>query len=358
MAPVRCLVVDDEAMLRRVLSRVLTSAGYEVAEAGSGLEALDRLGRRPFDLVISDIHMPGMDGIQLLAQVRALYPEIGVVMITAVTDVQTAVACLNQGALDYVGKPFQVDEVLARVRQALDRRRLIVENRDYQRTLERRVKQQADKIQDLFVQGVQTLAHALEAKDPYTRGHSMRVASYATAIATTMELPGEAVADIHLGAELHDVGKIGVREAVLLKPTRLDEEEYLHIMQHTVIGERILKPLAHDHPTVLGIVRSHHERVDGKGFPDRLSGADIPLAVRVVTVADTFDAMTTVRPYRSALDAEAAIGELVRCIGTQFDRDVVDAFCRAFPDPRALQLPPAPDAAAQSVSPSITTLAS
>ena len=346
MSPVRCLVVDDEAMLRRVLVRVLASAGYEAVEAGSGLEALDRLGRQAFDLVISDIHMPGMDGIQLLAQVRALYPEVGVVMITAVTDVQTAVACLNQGALDYVGKPFQVEEALARVRQALERRRLTVENKDYQRTLERRVKEQADKIQDLFVQGVQTLAHALEAKDPYTRGHSMRVASYSTTIAAAMGLSSDVTADIRLGAELHDVGKIGVREAVLLKPSRLNDEEYLHIMQHTVIGERILRPLAHDHPSVLGIARSHHERLDGRGFPDRLVGGDIPLPVRVVTVADTFDAMTTVRPYRSALDAESAMGELVRCIGTQFDRDVVDAFRRAFPDPRAMQLPPAPDAAA------------
>ncbi len=358
MAPIRCLVVDDEAMLRRVLVRVLASAGYEVAEAGSGLEALDLLGRRPFDLVMSDIHMPGMDGIQLLAQVRALYPEVGVLMITAVTDVQTAVACLNQGALDYIGKPFQVEEAIARVRQALERRRLVMETRDSQRTLERRVREQADKIEDMFVQGVQTLAHALEAKDPYTRGHSMRVAAYATAVATEMRLSGDLVADIRLGAELHDVGKIGVRESVLLKPIKLNEEEYLHIMQHTLIGERILRPLAHDHPNVLGIVRSHHERVDGKGFPDRLAGAAIPLAVRVVTVADTFDAMTTMRPYRKALDAEAATGELVRCAGTQFDRDVVDAFRRAYPDPRAMQLPLGPDAAVEAAPRAAASLAS
>lgn len=333
MAAVRCLVVDDEPMLRRVLVRVLASAGYEATEAGSGLEALDRLSRGTYDLVISDIHMPAMDGMQLLAQVRALWPDVGVVMITAVSDVQTAVACLNQGALDYVSKPFQVDEALARVRQALERRRLVLENRDYQRTLERRVREQADKIRDLFVLGVQTLAHALEAKDAYTRGHSMRVAAYSTAIAKQLGLDGDAVAEIRLGAELHDVGKIGVREAVLLKPGQLDEEEYLHIMQHTVIGERILQPLLQDHPLVLQIVRSHHERRDGRGFPDRLAGDQIPLPVRVVTVSDTFDAMTTVRPYRSARDSAAAVAELVRCAGEQFDPDVVAAFQRAFPDP-------------------------
>lgn len=338
MAAVRCLVVDDEPMLRRVLVRVLHGAGYEAAEAGSGLEALDRLGRGTYDLLISDIHMPGMDGIQLLAQVRALYPDVGMVMITAVTDVQTAVVCLSQGALDYISKPFQVEEALARVRQALERRRLILENKDYQRTLERRVRDQADKIQDLFVLGVQTLAHALEAKDPYTRGHSMRVAGYSVAIAGEMKLDAETLAELRLGAELHDVGKIGVREAVLLKAGKLDEEEYLHIMQHTVIGERILQPLLQDHPLVLQIVRSHHERFDGRGFPDRIAAEQIPLPVRIVTVSDTFDAMTTARPYRSARDVASAVEELVRCAGPQFDPDVVAAFRRAFPDPARMPL--------------------
>ncbi len=336
MPAVRCLVVDDEVMLRRVLVRVLTGAGYETVEAGSGIEALDRLGRTPIDLVISDIHMPGMDGTQLLAQVRALWPDIGVVMITAVTDVQTAVACLNQGALDYISKPFQVDEALARVRQALERRRLVLENRGYQRTLEQRVRQQADRIRDLFVLGVQTLAHALEAKDPYTRGHSMRVAAYGTAIAAQLGLDPETIAEIRLGAELHDVGKIGVRESVLLKPGSLDEQEYLHIMQHTLIGERILQPLLQDHPLVLQIVRSHHERLDGRGFPDRLAREQITLAVRIVTVSDTFDAMTTARPYRVAREPTPAVDELVRCAGAQFDPAVVDAFRRACPNPALL----------------------
>ena len=353
MPAVRCLVVDDEAMLRRVLVRVLTAAGYEAVEAGSGIEALDRLGRTPIDLVISDIHMPGMDGMQLLAQVRALWPDIGVVMITAVSDVQTAVACLNQGALDYISKPFQVDEVLARVRQALERRRLVLENRGYQRTLEQRVRQQAERIRDLFVMGVQTLAHALEAKDPYTRGHSMRVAAYGTAIAAQLGLDPETIAEIRLGAELHDVGKIGVREAVLLKPGSLDEQEYLHIMQHTLIGERILQPLLQEHPLVLQIVRSHHERLDGGGFPDRLAGEQIAHAVRVVTLSDTFDAMTTARPYRLAREPAAAVDELVRCAGTQLDPAVVDAFRQAFPNPALL-----PAAGGGTASSGAATLAS
>ena len=346
--PIRCLVVDDEPALRRILVRMLAAAGYECADAGSGSEAIAQLERAPFDLVLSDIHMPAMDGVALLEQVRTRWPDTGVVMITAVSDVQTAVACLNRGALDYLGKPFQIEEAHARVRQALERRRLILENRDYQQHLEQRVNAQALKIRELFVLGVQTIAHALEAKDPYTRGHSMRVAAYATAVAAALEVEAEVAADIRVGAELHDVGKIGVRESVLLKPSALSDEEYAHIMEHMEIGERILAPLLQDHPTVLRIVRSHHERLDGRGLPDRLAGDAIPLPVRIVTAADTFDAMTTARPYRPALPAQQALDELERCAREQFDPAVVAAFRRVYPA-QAGSPPTAPLTAATSV---------
>jgi len=218
--------------------------------------------------VVSDIRMPEMDGTQLLAELRVRWPDTAVVMVTAVSEVASAIYCLTQGALDYVAKPFQVEDVRARVRQALEKRRLILENRDYQHNLERRVEAQAQRISELFVQGVQSLAHALEAKDPYTRGHSARVATYAAAVARAIGLDGALVEDLRLGAELHDVGKIGVREEVLNKPTRLTEAEYLHIMEHTVIGEKILTPLLKERPRILQVVRSHHEKVGGGGLPD------------------------------------------------------------------------------------------
>jgi response regulator RpfG family c-di-GMP phosphodiesterase len=336
---VTCLVVDDDATLRSVLLRLLKAEGYDCRDAGSGPDALRQLEAAPADLVLSDIHMPGMDGVQLLAEVRRRWPDTGVVMITGVTDVRTAVECLSQGALDYLGKPFQVEEVRARVRQALGKRRLILENRDYQLNLEVKVRSQAERIRELFLEGVQALAHALEAKDPYTRGHSARVSAYATATARAMGLDADLIAEVKLGGELHDIGKIGVREAVLLKPDRLTPEEYLHIQEHTIIGERILAPLARDHLRVLQIVRSHHERPDGRGFPDRLAGDEIPLVARITAVGDTFDAMTTARPYRTPRAPGDAVAELTRYAGTQFDTEVVQGFLAAFPDVSRLPIP-------------------
>ncbi len=330
--PLRCLVVDDEPHLRSILLRLLTVEGLVCRSAASGREALRELEREPAELIVSDIRMPEMDGIQLLAEVRWRWPDTGVVMITAVSDVSSAIWCLTQGALDYVAKPFQVDDVKARVRQALEKRRLILENRDYQHNLEQRVDQQSRRIEQLFVEGVQSLAHALEAKDPYTRGHSARVASYSDAIARTLGLDAATLDDLRIGAELHDVGKIGVREEVLHKPSRLTEEEYLHIMEHTVIGEKILTPLLRDRPRVLQIVRSHHERLDGKGFPDGLKGDALPQVARIVSVADAFDAMTTGRPYVGPRKPVAALEELRTMAGTQFDPEAVAAFERTFAD--------------------------
>jgi len=326
----RCLVVDDEPHLRSILARLLTEEGFVCRQAGNGQEALRELERESADLIVSDIRMPEMDGMQLLPELRRRWPDAAVVMVTAVSDVRSAIWCLTQGALDYVAKPFQVEDVQARVRQALEKRRLILENRDYQENLERKVEAQARRIEELFVVGVQSLAHALEAKDPYTRGHSARVATYATAVARAMRLDGDLLEDLRIGAELHDVGKIGVRESVLNKPSKLSEDEYLHIMEHTVIGERILTPLLKDRPRILHIVRSHHERLDGGGLPDGLKGDAIPLTARIVTVVDAFDAMTTGRAYRPPIPMQEVVQELRKESGRQFDPEIVAAFEQAF----------------------------
>ena len=325
-----CLVVDDEARLRQILMHLMRGDGFRCLEAANGAEALEQLELHRVTLVLSDLRMPRMDGMELLRQVRARYPDTAVVMITAVADVEVAVSCLAIGAMDYLIKPFHLEEVRARVAQALDRRRLILENRDYQERLEERVTAQARRLEELFFAGVQALAEALELKDPYTRGHSVRVSQYSSIIARALHLDDEMVRQIELGGHVHDIGKIGVREAVLNKPGPLTDEEYEHIMVHPLVGWKVLAPLLGDAPVALNVVRSHHERIDGRGVPDGLSGTGIPLEARIAAVADAIDAMTSGRPYRGVeLTLDAALAELKRNSGTQFDADVVNAVLRA-----------------------------
>ena len=320
------LIVDDEPQLRRVLSRLMASDGFEVDEATNGQEALNALARRAATLVLSDLYMPEVDGMELLRETRARHPDTAVIMITAVTDVSTAVHCLSLGAMDYITKPFHLEEIRARVRQALERRRLLLENRDYQERLEERVSQQAHRIEQLFLASIQSLADALEVKDQYTHGHSVRVSKYCVAIAERLGLTSDAVQHIELGGRVHDIGKIGVREGVLNKAGPLTAEEYAHVMTHPEVGWRILQPLLSDMPRALNIVRSHHERFDGRGIPDGLAGDAIPIEARIATVADTFDAMTSARPYRPGLALDVTLAELKRCRGTQLDPTVTDAF--------------------------------
>jgi HD-GYP domain-containing protein (c-di-GMP phosphodiesterase class II) len=233
------------------------------------------------------------------------------------------------GAMDYLTKPFHLEEVRARVAQALEKRRLVLENRGYQQSLQEKVAVQARRLEELFLASVQSLAEALEVKDPYTRGHSIRVSHYSVVIAKELGLGGELLRRIELGGHVHDIGKIGVREEVLNKPGKLTDEEYKHIMTHPVVGWRILAPLLGETPEALNIVRSHHERFDGRGIPDGLSGTRIPLEARIAAAADSFDAMASDRPYRPGLSMGDAIAEIVRCRGTQFDPDIVDAVVRA-----------------------------
>ncbi len=324
-----CLIVDDEPRLRQVLVHLMRNDGFTCLEAGNGAEALQQLERQPATLVMSDLRMPRMDGLELLREIRARWPDTAVVMITAVADVEVAVSCLAIGAMDYLTKPFHLEEVRARVAQALEKRRLVVENRGYQRSLQDKVAVQARRLEELFLASIQSLAEALEVKDPYTRGHSIRVSHYSTAIARAMGIEGERLRQIELGGHVHDIGKIGVREEVLNKPGKLTEDEYEHIMTHSMVGWRILAPLLGETPVALNIVRSHHERFDGRGVPDRLVGARIPLEARIAAAADSYDAMTSDRPYRPGLTPEAALAEIARCARTQFDPDVVTAVMSA-----------------------------
>ncbi|HKS06327.1 MAG TPA: HD domain-containing phosphohydrolase [Gemmatimonadaceae bacterium] len=323
------LVVDDDPAVRRALIRCLERDVYICYEAGNGDEALSVMEQVDFPLVITDLRMPDRDGRALLRTVREQHPRTAVVILSADSEVGTAVACLNDGASDYLTKPFHVGEVSARVRQSLEKRRLRLDNDAYHSHLEERIAESTRRVEEMFLTGVQSLVRALEVKDPYTRGHSERVAAWAASTSRELGLDDDTVRQIELGANLHDLGKIGVREDVLCKSGPLTHEEYEHVMEHTVLGWRILAPLLRDAPMALEIVRSHHERYDGRGRPEGLRGDAIPLGARIVTIADAFDVMTTGRPYKEngrMLSTEEGLLELRRNTMTQFDPVIVRAF--------------------------------
>jgi putative two-component system response regulator len=329
-ATARCLIVDDDAQVRHVLARVIATHGLSTIEASSGADALSVLEREgEVPVCISDIYMPEMDGVTFLREAAKRYPDMAVIMLTGVAEVNTAVECLKLGALDYISKPVMVEEVRARLDKALEKRQLILQNRFYQQTLEGRVRELDQRNRTSLINGVQMLVHALEAKDAYTSGHSSRVSRYATKSAVLLGFTDDALEHIRLGGELHDIGKIGTREDILNKPGPLSEPEFEHVKMHTTLGEKILAPFLAESPIVLRIARSHHERIDGSGFPDSLQGEQIPLEARIVAVVDAFDAMTTNRAYRPSRPAPDALQELRRCAGSHFDREVVKAFIEA-----------------------------
>ena len=323
----RILVVDDEEAVRRLLNKRLSDEGYQCQEASNAEQALYILRNDTVSLVVLDIRMPGKSGIELLPEIKDSFQNIAVVMATATIDISVAVQCMKQGAYDYVTKPFDLDDVAISVGRALEKRMLELQIKEYQQHLEEKVAEQAKKIRASFLSAVTALAYALEAKDKYTSGHSLRVADISSAIAGKMGLPQDIIEKIKLAASVHDIGKIGIREIVLNKPADLTDEEFEHIRQHPEIGEHILAPIAEDEE-ILKIVRNHHGRYDGTGYPDRLQGHQIPLGARILAVADAYEAMTSERPYRKAMSDEAACTEIKRNRGSQFDPEVADIFLR------------------------------
>jgi len=323
---VRVLVVDDEDFLRSIVRERLEIAGYSVEEAPNGKEALAMLesGRR-FDVLLTDIRMPVMDGITLLSEWGKRSPATAGIVMSANAELDTAVHALKMGACDYITKPFNFDVLLITIENSLRKKDLERQLNDYRANLEQKVKEQTDIINSMYVRSIDAMIKALEAKDFYTRGHSQRVTLYSVAIAAEMGLEGQELENLRRASVLHDLGKIGVREAVLNKPGKLTEDEFGEIVRHPETAVRILEPIPFFRPLLPAILH-HHERFDGKGYPSHLVGTNIPLLSRIMAIADTFDAMTSTRACRKALPVADAIAEIRRCAGTQFDPDIVPAF--------------------------------
>ncbi len=335
--PASVLVVDDEATMREVLSRNLAASGHQARAAASVSEALALLDREPVDLVLSDIMMPGASGFDLLRQLKKRWPDTAVVMVTALADVQAAIDALKEGASDYLLKPFTLDQIDLSVSRALQQRRLVLENRAYQAELERRVAEKTQalsralaEIEAIYDATLEVLGAALDYRDSETEGHCERVTRYTVALAEAMGCSPAEVKQIERGAYLHDLGKIGVPDAILLKPDRLTKEEWVVMQSHAEKGYLMLKDIPFL-KAAAEIVYSHQERYDGSGYPRRLKGEEIPLGARIFAIADTLDAMTSDRPYRRALPFQTAVAEIIRCGGAQFDPKVVEAFKRIVP---------------------------
>lgn len=319
--------------------------GYPTRVAGGAQEALELLSRETFSLVLSDIEMPGVSGTELLATIRRKYPDLDVIMITAVVDIDTALRAIRNGASDYLTKPFNLEQVQFTVARTIDKRRLIVENREYQLRLEQRVvertselnakKQEVEgllgQLQETYQTTLEALVDALDMRDTETQGHSLRVVEFTAEIAVAMGIGEPDLTEIRRGALLHDVGKIGIPDAILRKPAKLTAVEWEEMRKHPELGFKMLASIKFlDVPRE--IVLSHQERFDGTGYPRGLRGDQIPLGARIFSVADTFDAMTSTRPYRDGLPYEVARQEIIDWSGRQFDPRCVEAFLRVLPE--------------------------
>ncbi|MEJ2239152.1 MAG: response regulator [Gemmatimonadales bacterium] len=334
-ARVNILVVDDEAALRKALGGFLGNQGYKVTLAASGDEALQQLERDHVSLMLLDIRMPGLSGIDVVPRALEIDPDLAIVMLTAVDDAMSAALCMQRGALDYLSKPLELTTLERAITRALRRRDTMLQERGIATWLKEEVTLRTQEMErapqreaELTVATLEALVNALEAKNAYLGGHSARVAAFAATIASQLNLPDEEIEQVRVGGRLHDLGMIGIREAVLDKQGPLTDEEFEHVKQHVTIGAQILAPLTHLAPMV-SFVKSHHERWDGGGYPDGLSGEEIPLGARIIGAAEVYDALTTNRPYMESKSPDDAVTRMREITGQVLDPNVMDALAAA-----------------------------
>lgn len=333
MVKEKILIVDDEEGIRELLSDFFRTEGYLCDTAKDGEEALKKFRNNGYDLIISDIRMPVIDGLELLKNIKKVDDLTAVIMITAVKDLNTAIEALTEGASGYVIKPFNLREVLINVEKALEKRRIIIENINYQKNLEAMVEKRTEElrvameeISITYEKTLEAFVYALDTRDIETGFHSQRVRIFTIEIAKKFGISGEEeLLDIERGALIHDIGKIGVPDSILRKPSKLTPEEWEIMKKHPVFGYNIIKGIKKlQNPAK--IVLFHHERYDGKGYPFEKKGKETPVEARIFAVADALEAMISDRPYRKAFSYEYAYNEILQCSGTQFDPDIVEVF--------------------------------
>lgn len=328
------LIADDEQDIRDLLCDFLGGEGYGCISAADAFDALEQFKTtQTIDLVMSDIRMPGKTGLELLDDIKKIDEDVIVVMISAVKDIESAISAMSKGAYDYVAKPFKLNEVALVASKAIEKRRLILENKEYQRELEKKVEERTvelrkalEELDRTYKFTLSALVTALDTRDTETQGHSIRVVKYTLQLAKLMGIHDEMrLKALEYGALLHDIGKIGIPDAILRKAGELTPEEWAIMKTHPVIGYEILHKIKFLEESSQ-IVLYHHEKFNGHGYPEGLKGNQIPLGSRIFAVADAYDAMTSIRPYRHPIPIEGVSGELKKISGSQFDPEVVDAF--------------------------------
>jgi len=329
----RILIVDDELEITEILADLL-SEEYQCLKAGSAEQALICLRDNQFELVISDITMPGMSGLDMIPHIKEICPDTVVVMISGMQTVESAIGALRLGAFDYLMKPFDLRQVEAVVKRALEHHELIVAKQRYENHLEELVEQRTveldralDSLEDAYRATLRALTTALETRDSETHGHSERVVSYSLRLGREYGLSREEMKALEFGSLLHDIGKIGVPDSILRKPAKLTDEEWVQMKEHPFHGQQILRGIEFLQGAAK-VVAQHHEQWDGSGYPVGLRGAEIDVCARIFAVADAFDAITSDRVYRRGKSYEAAAKELDDWAGRQFDPKVVEAFHR------------------------------
>ena len=327
----RILIVDDEDTIRLVLAKYLRTRGFEVATAESGDAALETLAGARFDLMLCDVRMPGLSGVELVRPALERDPDLGIVILSAVNDAPTATEAMANGVLDYLTKPIELQDLHRAVTRALHTRTVRREQRRVESAIRDEVNARTQEIerdkvalQDASVTMLESIVMAMEAKDPFLRGHSARVAALAASIADYMGLTPDVVEDIRIAGRLHDVGIVGIRDEVLHKPGPLTPEEWEHVKEHVRIGVEILGSLRHIERAIV-FIRDHHEHWNGNGYPHTRSAEGISIGGRILAAADSFDALVSRRSYRDPLTPDEAIDRLRDDAGRQFDPRVFEA---------------------------------
>jgi putative two-component system response regulator len=330
----RILIVDDEKMIYSVVARRLAKEGYPCVMANNGREALGHFYKDNFSLIISDIRMPEMNGLELLKNVKAVRPNMMFIIMTAYPEMEMAVEAIRLGATDFIIKPVDLELVVFSVKKALEQKKMEEQIEAHHKNLEKLVEERTSKLQHALLvikkghlDSVMALAGAIDAKDPYTRGHSDRVRKMSVRIGMKMGFSEDKLESLVFGALLHDIGKIGIRDEVLQKKGQLSPEEYQYVQQHPLIGVKIVEGIDFFKDKI-PMIRNHHEHFDGSGYPDGLIGEVIPLEARIIAVPDAFDAMTSLRPHRKAIPVDEVIEEMERGNGKQFDPQILEIFLK------------------------------